>query len=162
MTRLANLSARLRGETRGAVAIETALVAPLLILMSVGGFEVSEMVARQHELQGGAAEATAIALAANQGATTDVNELKAMLQDSLDLDSNNVKVTKLFRCDADTAFVPLASDCYGPDDSERELRKKRVSSYVKIELRDTFTPTWSKIGLGKPLSYKVDRTIQLS
>jgi len=152
----------LRSDSRGAVAIETALVAPLLILMSVGGFEISEMVARQHELQGGASEATAVALAANQGAETDVGTLKELLVNSLDLSANDVTVTKIFRCDADNAYVALASDCDGANDSGRHNRRKQVSTYVKIKITDTYTPTWSKIGISRPLTYEVERTIQLS
>jgi Flp pilus assembly protein TadG len=153
---------RLRSDSKGAVAIETALVAPLLILMSVGGFEISEMVARQHELQGGASEATAVALAANQGTETDVNTLKELLVSSLDVSANDVTVTKIFRCDADNTYVALASDCDGANDEGRKARRKQVSTYVRIEITDTYTPTWSKIGVSGPLTYEVERTIQLS
>ncbi|MCB2056947.1 MAG: pilus assembly protein, partial [Novosphingobium sp.] len=37
--------------------VETAIVAPVLVLMSMGAFQVSQVVARQTELQGAAAEA---------------------------------------------------------------------------------------------------------
>ena len=153
---------RLRSDSKGAAAIETALVAPLLILMSVGGFEISEMVARQHELQGGASEATAVALAANQGAETDVGTLKELLVNSLDHSANDVTVTKIYRCDASNTYVSLASACDGDNDSGRQHRRKQVSTYVRIELTDTYTPTWSKIGISHPLTYEVERTIQLS
>jgi len=159
---LAKRARLLRRDSKGAVAIETALVAPLLILMSVGGFEISEMVARQHELQGGASEATAVALAANQGAQTDVNTLKELLVNSLDVSANDVTVTKVYRCDAANTYVALASDCDGENDSGRQHRRKQVSTYVKIEITDTYTPTWSKIGISHPLTYEVERTIQLS
>ena len=163
MKTLASIGSFLRRDTRGAVAVETAIVAPLLILMSAGSFEVSEMVARQHELQGGAAEATAVALAANQG-TEEVylTEIKAMLMDSLELDEDQVTVTKLWRCDSASTYVTEASQCDGADDDQRKWRRKRVSAYVKIELQDSWTPTWSKIGLGGSFNYEVDRTIQVS
>lgn len=159
----AKLGSFLRRDTRGAVAVETAIVAPVLILMSAGSFEVSEMVARQHELQGGAAEATAVALAANQGSEeVYLTEIKAMLMESLDLEDSEVTVTKLWRCDSDSTYVTQASYCDGADDDQRKWRKKRVSAYVKIELQDTWTPTWAKIGLGKSFNFEVDRTIQVS
>ena len=52
-------------DARGSMAIETAIVAPVLAMLSVGGFEVSAMVARQTELQSAASEAEGIALAAS-------------------------------------------------------------------------------------------------
>ena len=55
---------------RGAFAIETALVAPLLALMSIGTFEVGTMVSRQQELQSAASEAESIILAAAGGTGT--------------------------------------------------------------------------------------------
>jgi len=38
---------RLAADDTASMAIETALVAPMLILMTIGGFEASGMVARQ-------------------------------------------------------------------------------------------------------------------
>lgn len=164
MTSFRTLVARLRADERGMAAIETALVAPVLILMSIGGFEVSRMVARQHELQGGAIEATAIALAANQGAETDVTELEALLEDSLGLTENEVTVTKVFRCDADTTYVETSAECENDDEDENENRRRRsrVSSYISIELSDTYTPTWSHFVPGGGFTFHVDRMAQIS
>ena len=50
-------------DNRGSVVVETALIAPVLALMSVGAFQVSQAVARQHELQTGADDAASLALA---------------------------------------------------------------------------------------------------
>ena len=49
----------LAAETRGAMIVETAVVAPVLILLALGCFEVSQIVSRQHELQSGISEAEA-------------------------------------------------------------------------------------------------------
>lgn len=165
MTVLTSLGARLRRETRGAVAIETALVAPVLILMSVGGFEVSQMVSRQHELQGGAIEAASVALAANQGAETDVVELASLLRESLDLGENEVTVTKLFRCDADSTLVETSAECEtegGNGDNGQHNNAGKVSSYIKIELEDTYRPTWSRLGVGGSFSFHINRMAQIS
>ncbi|OZA93393.1 MAG: hypothetical protein B7X57_05165 [Erythrobacter sp. 34-65-8] len=56
MTRL--LPAFLR-DRRGSIAIETALVAPVLAVLALGSFEVGSLVSRQHELQTAAAEGEA-------------------------------------------------------------------------------------------------------
>lgn len=138
---------------RGSMAIETAIVAPVLALLAVGIFDVSRMVARQSELQNGAAEAEAIALAAGAGAQTDIQTLASILQDSLSLAENEVAVDKLYRCNADATLVESASLC-GEDDV--------VSTYVRLDLRDTFTPIWTRMGATGAVQYRVERTVQLS
>jgi len=159
--------ARLRRDNRGTMVIETALVTPVLALMAIGGFEVSHMVARQHELQGGVSEATSIALAANLGAETDTQELASLLRSSLDLEGEQVIVTKLYRCDASSSFVATAGECEnyygGSDDNNGEGNDAQyVSSYVKVELSDSYSPIWSKIGVGSSFTYDVERMVQLS
>ena len=159
---------RLAGETRGTAVIETAIVAPVLILMSVGSFEVSSMVARQHELQSGASEAEAVALAANMGAETNADELKTMLEDSLHLSDDQVTVTIMFRCNTDSSLVTSADTCtggnsgQGADEEHGNDEDTVVSRYVRLRLQDSYTPTWSKIGIGKAIRYSVTRTVQLS
>ncbi|MBV1916455.1 MAG: pilus assembly protein [Sphingomonadaceae bacterium] len=158
---------RLGRDSNGSMVIETALVTPVLILMSLGGFEVSHMISRQHELQGGISEATAISLAANLGAETDVTELATLLRSSLDLTDGQVVVQKVFRCDASTNFVELSSECenfYGSstDNSGGGNDADTISSYVKLQLTDTYTPVWSKFGVGGAVTYKVERMVQLS
>jgi len=56
MTAARKLLARLARDERGAMLIETAFIAPVLILMSLGAFQVSQVVARQTELQEAAAQ----------------------------------------------------------------------------------------------------------
>ena len=46
---------RLARDERGAMLIETAIVAPTLVLMSLGAYQISGVVARQSELQSAAA-----------------------------------------------------------------------------------------------------------
>ena len=53
MIRLARTFGRLRDE-RGTMAIETALITPLLALMALGTFEVSNIVSREQQLQSAA------------------------------------------------------------------------------------------------------------
>ncbi|WP_333605456.1 TadE/TadG family type IV pilus assembly protein [Novosphingobium sp.] len=144
---------RLAADNRGAALIEAAVIAPVLVLLAIGGFEVSRMVSRQSELQSGASDAEAIALAANAGAATDTTTLKSILMSKLSLSSDQVDVTKRYRCDAATTLVNSADSCSGG---------AVVSTYVEIQLRDTFTPIWSRIGVAGTLNYNVDRLVQLS
>ena len=62
MTRYHQIRRLLENEA-GAVAIETAIAMPILLLLSLGGFQISSLVARQTELQAAMAEAQAVALA---------------------------------------------------------------------------------------------------
>jgi len=141
------------GDRRGAMIIETAIVAPVLILLSLGGFEVSQIVSRQHELQGGIAEAEAIALAGNVGAKTDTEGLKSVLMHSLSLSDEEVQVRKLYRCGLDDTLVESADEC--PEDSV-------VSSYARITLHDVYAPMWKSFGIARNFNFNVTRTVQLS
>lgn len=143
---------RLFRDQSGAVAIETAIIIPVLILLSLGGFETSRMVSRQHELQSGVGEAEAVALAANAGATTDTVKLKAMLQESLGLSAEQVVVEKRYRCDSNPTLITQ------PDCDEDAV----VSSYLHLKLEDTYTPAWRNLGLGTNIHFDVERTVQLS
>lgn len=162
-----SLARRLLGDQRGTMVIETAIVAPVLVLMALGGFEVSHMVSRQHELQSGAAEATAVALAANAGAETNTIELAKLLRDSLHLQGEQVVVTKMYRCETSTSYVSTTDQCvnyWSSSDSNNGGGNDatRYSEYVKIKLQDSYTPIWTRLGLGGAFTYKVERTIQLS
>ena len=59
-----NFFRHLKRDQQGTMVIETAIVAPVLVLMALGAFQVSQLVARQLELESAATEAAAIALAA--------------------------------------------------------------------------------------------------
>ena len=74
---------RLRRDSRGAVIIETAIAAPVLALMGLGAFQVSQAVARQHELQTGADDAASMALAGWSSGTGDTTAIKDVLSRKL-------------------------------------------------------------------------------
>lgn len=140
-------------DRRGAMVIEVAVVTPVLAMMAIGAFEVARMVTRQQELQSGALEGQQIALAANAGATTDVNTVKTILMGSLQLGPEQVTVQKKFRCNMDSALVDAASLCAADD---------VVSSYIEITLTDAHDPVWTQLGFGTRFNYRVVRLVQLS
>jgi Flp pilus assembly protein TadG len=139
-------------DLRGSMAIETAIVAPVLILMSLGTFEAGTIVSRQHELQSGAAEGEIIAMAAAQGAVTNADQIRAIIADSLDLSVEKVKVTRMYRCDASINQVSAKDSC--PTNSV-------ITSYVNIEIKDTYTPVWTQFGVGGPINFQVNRMVVL-
>ncbi|HVR89635.1 MAG TPA: TadE family protein [Novosphingobium sp.] len=143
----------LRRDTWGTMAVETALVVPVLALLSIGGFEVSAMVARQNELQGAAAEAGQIALAASPDTDAKRATLKNIIVTSTGLPASKVTITMKFRCGA-TTTLQTTNNCANASD--------KVSTYVEIYMTDTFVPSWKKFGVGTNMTYRVTRRVMLS
>ncbi|MDZ4306457.1 TadE family protein [Allopontixanthobacter sp.] len=139
-------------DLRGSMAIETAIVAPVLILMALGTFEAGTIVSRQHQLQSGASEGETIAMAAAQGAATNADQIRDIIADSLDLPPDKVTVTRMYRCNASTNRVSAKENC--PTGAV-------VTSYVNIVIRDTYTPVWTQFGVGGPVNLQVNRMVVL-
>lgn len=156
MTMTAGFLSRFRDETRGSVVIETAIIAPVLILLSLGTFDAGRMVARQNELQSAAAEAQAIVQAAvpDDGAARE--EVRSVLLASTNPNNTHpattVAVTEVYRCTTGADFVTV-NTC---------ADAAQVSTFVKITLTDTYTPQWTAFGIGHPLNYRVVRMVQIS
>jgi Flp pilus assembly protein TadG len=150
MTRLFQ---RLTGDRSGSFAIETAFVLPILILMTIGIFEVGMMIARQHELQTAANESEIIILATNQGAETNIAEIRNILRRSLSLTGDEVRLTQRYRCNANTTLVATPSQC--PTDQP-------MSSYILLDVTDTYEPVWTYMGIGRPINFSVQRRVQVS
>lgn len=144
---------RLLNDSRGSMAIETAIVAPVLILMSIGTFEVARMVSRQQELQSAAGEGETIALAVSQAETaTSIATVRDIIAESVGLPADKVILTRFYRCNADETLVSDKSSC---------ASNAVVTSYLKLELRDRYTPVWTQFGVGSTLDYDVERWVQL-
>ena len=67
------------------------------------------------------------------------------------LAQDKVTVSNVYRCGVDTSFVTLVSACAGS-----------YSTFVRVVLTDTYTPTWTKFGLGGAVNYSVTRQVQVS
>lgn len=144
---------RLIGDRRGSMAIETAFVAPILATLALGSFEIGSLVSRQHELQTAASEGESIALAAAAGATLQISTLEDILETSMDLDDEDVAVALRYRCNDQDALQTAVTSC-DEDDT--------VSSYVRIDVSDTYVPVWTKFGVGEPIDLSVERLVQIS
>lgn len=136
----------------GAMAIETVIVAPVIALMALGTFEVGTIVSRQQELQSAASEAEGIILAASSGSGADSAEIEAVIEDSLGLAADRVTLEQRFRCNVASTLVTEASTC----DADQPIYQ-----YVKVQVTDTYTPVWTRYGVGSPINYSVDRTVQV-
>lgn len=150
MTGLLALLRRLRRDSDGTMVIETAIVTPVLVLLTLGSYQVSNMVARQTELQSAAAEAVAIALAAAPDTAAKRTVVEQVIERSSGLAADKVSVAAAYRCDDSTRYVTSPDSCSSA---------KVVSSFVKIDLRDTYTPSWTKFGVGSPINYNVTRYV---
>lgn len=147
------LLGRIAGDSTASMAIEMAAVAPVLILLSIGTFEVSTMVSRQQELQSAASEGETIALAAAASAqTTSIETVEGIIRSSMNLEDAQVTLTPLFRCNDSATLVATEAECNEDD---------VVTSYLKLELSDTYTPVWTQFGLGDTFNYDVTRMVQV-
>lgn len=135
----------------GTMAIETAVVAPVLALMAIGVFEAGTLVSRQQELQSSASEAEGIILAAAAGAGTDSAKIEQVIEHSLSLDPDQVSLEQRFRCDMAETMTDDGTAC----DPERPIYR-----YVVLHVTDTYTPVWTWFGM-KPHTYNIERTVQV-
>lgn len=146
------LLTRLRQDREGAMVIETAIVAPVLVLLSLGAYQISGVVARQSELQSAAAEAAAIALASPPDTAAKQLVLKEVLMASTRLPADKVSVGLRYRCNTTSTFSTTSTSC-----TSGQIR----STFVRIQLNDTYTPSWTRFGVGSPITYAVKRYVML-
>lgn len=145
--------ARLGPDTRGAALIETAIVLPVLLLMCLGAFEVSLIVARQSELQGAAAEAAAIALAAKPDTTAEVDTVKQVIEASTGLAPGSVALETVYRCQGLEGFYPSPASCVAGTYAWR---------YLQIDMHDSYAPLWTRFGVAQPVDYNVRRFVMVA
>jgi Flp pilus assembly protein TadG len=148
-----NILKRLKDERRGSMAIETALVAPMLIIMTLGTFEVGTIVARQHELQSAANEAEIIISATNSGATIDAAKIKEIIRKSIDLPEQNITVERRYRCNQANGKTKDRGSC--PTNSV-------ITNYIELAITDSYTPTWTAFGVGQAVTFSVNRSVLIS
>lgn len=140
-------------DNMGSIAIETAFIAPVLSLLSVGAYQASALIARQHELQSGVAEAETMALAKPPKTEIARNTIRNVLSASLNLKQGKVRVTNLYRCGTEEHYTSFKSDC-----ASGEI----VATFLRIELNDTYVPSWTELGIGSPVELQVIRLVQIA
>lgn len=145
--------AALRANCAGAVVIEVAIIAPMLVLLSAGAFEASSMVARQSELQSAVSEATQIVIAASPETQDELDAIEDVVEESTGLADGKVTLTPKFRCGTAATLVSASGTCADP---------ATESAYIQIEISDTYTPLWTSFGFGSDLDYSIDQTVQVS
>jgi Flp pilus assembly protein TadG len=141
----------LLADRKGAVAVETAIITPVLALMALGSFEVSNVIARRNELQGAMSEASSIALASEP--TTELRRatVKSIIRTSTGLSDDQVTIDAAYRCGSETQLRTSTSAC----------GSNRISSYVKVVLSDTYSPIWSRYGIGPSMQFRSTRYVMI-
>lgn len=151
-------------EERGSVLIETALVAPVLVMMTLGGVEISSIVARQTELQSIAGNAMEIILVSAPQDDADVarttDEAKTYIAQAAGLTpttgnkpaSGQVSIYKRYRCGNNSARQ-ATEGCAN--------EAQTISTFLVIHLKDTYTPVWTNYGIGHAMTFEIKRSVQI-
>lgn len=145
--------ARMRHDENGSVVVETAIVLPVLVMMALGGYEASRIVARENELQSAVAEAAAIVLATIPEDQEDLDKVEAIIEASTGLPAGKVRLLKKYRCNADDSLEDTIEDCD---------TGATISEFIHLNVWDTYTPTWTQFGVGTDVQYDIRRRIQIS
>ncbi|QZD89605.1 pilus assembly protein [Qipengyuania aurantiaca] len=153
MIRLLRKVAALRRDENGAVVIETAIVLPVLVLMALGGFEVSRIVSRESELQAAVAEAAAVVLATFPEEQEELDQIEKIIETSTGLPHGKVRLIKRYRCNADTTLKSDVTAC--PTGAV-------ISEIIQINIWDTYYPIWTEFGVGRKVGYNIMRRVQIS
>lgn len=153
MRGLSSRLAHLCADCAGAVMIEVAVVAPVLVMLSAGAFEASSMVARQSELQSALSEATQIVIAASPTTQAELNTIEDVVEASTGLADGKVTLSPIYRCGTTATMVTVDGSCVDP---------VTQSSYIRIQVSDTYTPLWTSFGFGSDVDYSIDQTVQVS
>lgn len=136
----------------GSMAIETAIIAPVLIALSIGGFEIGSIVARQTELQSAAAEAAAIVRAAVPDTSEKRVAIRNVVAASTELQNWQVSVVRIYRCADATSYVTTAEEC---------ASGQVVNKFIRLTIWDYYEPIWAQFGVGSSLTFNVTRTVQI-
>jgi Flp pilus assembly protein TadG len=113
------------------MAIETAIVAPVLVLMAIGSFQISSIVARKSELQHAAAEAAAIALATAPTTQEELDTVRDVLKVSAGLGDGDVTVGFSYRCSNAVSRVTNMDLCATDDTvSGRSSASARIWTWL--------------------------------
>jgi hypothetical protein len=153
MTGATNILRRALRESGATMAVETAIVAPVLALLALGGFEASSLVARKSELDSAVAEAAAIVRASPPADAAARATITSVVQTSIDPKGTNphddVTVTETYRCG--TGEYLLAKPACA--------RTADLTIYVELKITDKYVPKWTEFGIGGPIDYLVVRRV---
>lgn len=157
MRMLPSLLRALARDTSGTMAIETAFVVPVLATLCLGGFEASQLVARNTELQTALAEAAAISLARQPQTQEEIDTIIGIVAVSTGLDPDPdegaIVMVRKYRCATEANLRDSNAAC-DPDEP--------MSSYLQLTLNDSYDPIWTEFGIGDTVQFSKTRMLQIS
>lgn len=142
------------GNQAGSTVIETALVLPPLLALSVGSFEMSRIIARQADLQKAANEASDIVRAALPDTESKRTTIKSVIMASTGLPTEKVTIALAYRCSANSNYSDNVNSCSSGESTNATV-------YIKLVMTDTYTPIWQSYGMGSSMNYSVTRYVQI-
>lgn len=131
----------------GVAAIEFCLVLPMLLLMTVGAYDVSRLIAARMDYQQALSEAAGLAMAQPPQDTNDtlINAVAA----AASVPATSVTVTRETRCNN----VPVTTAaCPNPSDER--------SRFFSITVRGSFRPMWTHFAIKTTVPITINRTIR--
>jgi Flp pilus assembly protein TadG len=143
---------KLKSDERGAVLVETAVIAPVLLIMSIGAYDVSRGVARQTELQEVAAEFAAIAMARESVGQAELDQMKQIAVAAAGVEDSAIDVAEYVKCGIAPELYVATYSCPGDEEQSRILT---------ISIDATYVPTWTSFGVGEPINLTVTRSVQI-
>lgn len=138
-------------DEEGAIAIETAFVVPVLLLIALAAVDYGTILARQIELQNAMAEASQIALAAAPTDAAARQAVKEVLQTSTGLDTDHVSIVERYRCGTTDAYIDNSDDC----------GVTPYARFIQIEIIEHYKPVWSMISDADDVDFKIVRMVQV-
>lgn len=149
MTTLVRLLADIRRHEAGVAAIEFCLTLPVLLALTLGVYDVSQLVARRLDFQQALTEAAGLAIA--QPAQAINHEyLKSVVATAAKVPASAVTVASELRCDdvvTTTMICPQNGD-------ERAL-------YVRMSINASYVPTWSHFSIDRPIAMAITRVVRI-
>lgn len=157
---------KLGSDDAGAAAIESAFVLPILLTMSLGGVEVSQIAARHTEMRAAASEAVAIALATPGNSEDYIDTIEDIVEASTGLADDDVELAEVYRCNAPEEFDSDGNPIDDPnlliEDKDDCDEDDPISTFLEIEMTDTYSPVWTEFGVGDDVDLAVTRLVQIS
>jgi hypothetical protein len=154
-------------DNSGSMAIETAFAMPILASLALGGFEASRVIARNTEIQTAAAEASAIVLAKSPETADEREVIEEVIEASTGLPPAGVTLSVKYRCGVESEYVGDEVICLGDDAIDGDdvddggYASEEISTFIEINMVDSYTPVWVDFGIGQPQTYNVTRRVQI-
>lgn len=144
-----NLARRIARAQEGVAAIEFCLTLPILLMMTVGAYDISQMIATRMDYQQALTEVAGLAIAQPpQGES--YGYLKNAAATAAKVDAEKITITSDYRCN--NASV-TGSTCPNATD-ERAL-------YVSITVTGNYTPKWQHFGIDASVPMTITRTVRV-